>query len=504
MHYKTLNYIVDSKALTVTTLSGETLNIRPKTCQFLIALIEQAGEAVHKQTLLDKVWPESVVEEQIVFQSVKELRQLFHGHDVIKTLPKKGYIWLPSVEKVSNDDSKATTVNHNKKNKEYWLIAASLIMFSFIAYFALHTSNSPTTNTQAAYDESVNGSVIVLPTTNDIEGNDHSWVRLGMMDQIIQRLPNNNEYGVLQTDYVMEILARAGAPSSRISDKYIQNIFRVSGANLVVSTRLSGSPSDYQLSYTVFRPNNNKKSVLFGSDIQTMVDKLSNELANMLGDKAPLSAAQYQADFTNQMLGVAIDFRLENKHKEALPYLINILENNPENFTAQRIYIETLFRLRESEKAALALKAIFPIVEEKADIGEKIRFNYLMANNFLIQGKLEKATEFVDAGLALAKSNNDWLYQAFFTNVQAGLAIERASYQQAEQLYHTAMKYHKVIKCPVGQATTWIKLGQLAKRRSQIDKQKIAFENALNIAEQRGLTRQISYINYLNEKHKSE
>ena len=97
MQYQTSNYIIDSNALTVKTWKGETLTIRPKTCQLLLLLIRNAGQPVNKQTILDEVWSDSVVAEQVVFQSINALRQLFQNEDVIKTIPKQGYVWLPTV-----------------------------------------------------------------------------------------------------------------------------------------------------------------------------------------------------------------------------------------------------------------------------------------------------------------------------------------------------------------------------------------------------------------------
>ena len=113
-------------------------------------------------------------------------------------------------------------------------------MYCIILTLKSHEQSKPNT---------VAGSIVILPTQNQIEGNDHSWIRLGLMDQVIQRLPNNQAHGVLQTDYVLEVLERAGAPLNNVQPEHIKQIFTVSGAELVVSSKLSGSPHDYQLSY---------------------------------------------------------------------------------------------------------------------------------------------------------------------------------------------------------------------------------------------------------------
>ena len=45
---------VDEQALTVTDASGLVLNIRPKTCQLLVLLLQNAGKAVSKEQMLNQ------------------------------------------------------------------------------------------------------------------------------------------------------------------------------------------------------------------------------------------------------------------------------------------------------------------------------------------------------------------------------------------------------------------------------------------------------------------
>lgn len=494
MLYKTANYTIDTKALTIVCPDGEVLSIRPKTCQFLIALISRQGTPVDKQTLLAKVWHDSVVEEQVVFQSVNELRRLFKNEKPIKTIPKQGYVWLPEVLEVSKTEEAAASTR-----RPIIAIIAVIFSISLLAFALLLDDNENAVVASTAQENKIAGSVVILPTANHIPGNDHSWVRLGIMDQLIQRLPSNEQQGVLQTDYVLEVLERSGAPLNNVSSKHIKQIFTVSGADLIVATKLSGSPHDYQLSYTLYQPHSMKKGVLFGGDAQVVIDQLSVLLAGIIGDKAPLNAEQYYADFNNQMLGVAIDFRLENNHKAAIPLLLDITKKESENFTAYRLLIESLLATRELGQAADQLDIIIPLAKQKADAGELVRLMYLQALSYATRGERENAKAVIEPALVKAKENYDWLFQAYLTATKAQLAELDGDFILAEALYYEAMKYHKVLKCPVGETDTWIKLALLAKKQSQQDKQKIAFEKAMSIANKRELYRQIDYIDSLRE-----
>ena len=54
--------------------------------------------------------------------------------------------------------------------------------------------------------EKLSGALVILPVINQINDNDHQWVYLGAMDQLISRLKSNNKLVVLSTDYVLTVM----------------------------------------------------------------------------------------------------------------------------------------------------------------------------------------------------------------------------------------------------------------------------------------------------------
>lgn len=485
MQYQTSNYFIDSKALTVKTCKGETLIIRPKTCQLLLLLIRNAGQPVNKQTILGEVWGDSVVAEQVVFQSINELRQLFQNEDVIKTIPKQGYVWLPTVTEKTKERSSL--------NRKAAFVTVALCAFLSTLFF------SPTSLIQEPNAQSkVQGSIVILPTQNQIEGNDHSWVRLGLMDQVIQRLPNNQEHGVLQTDYVLEVLERAGAPLNNVQPEHIKQIFTVSGAELVVSSKLSGSPHDYQLSYALNYRNTQQKGVLFGRNIQEVIDEFIDKVAEQLGKESSLKANNYHADFNHEMLGVAIDLKLEDNQLAAKPLLESIIVNDPENLTAQRLLINTLFELKDYSEVKKHLMLAIPLAQKLNDKNELSRLYYLNAIHALIEGDDELAKPIVEQALQVAQSNNDWLFMAYSKDLLARIAQHQGEYDLAKTYYLEAKKHHQVLRCPVGESSVWASLALLAKKQNKLDEFNTALNTAKQIAKSRALTKQLKYLNTLN------
>ncbi len=70
---------------------GKPIALPPKAFEMLVVLVENNGHLVDKETLLNKVWADSFVEEGNLKICVHTLRKVLSGLDFIETVPKKGY-----------------------------------------------------------------------------------------------------------------------------------------------------------------------------------------------------------------------------------------------------------------------------------------------------------------------------------------------------------------------------------------------------------------------------
>lgn len=81
--------------------NGEPVQVTPKAFDTLIALIENSGRIVEKETLLQKVWPDTIVEEATLAQNISTLRKALGEGDseyqYIETVPKHGYRFVAAV-----------------------------------------------------------------------------------------------------------------------------------------------------------------------------------------------------------------------------------------------------------------------------------------------------------------------------------------------------------------------------------------------------------------------
>ena len=70
---------------------GEPVLLTPKAFDLLLALLENRGRLLSKDDLLEKVWPETFVEEGILKYNVSVLRKALGDQNWIETQPRRGY-----------------------------------------------------------------------------------------------------------------------------------------------------------------------------------------------------------------------------------------------------------------------------------------------------------------------------------------------------------------------------------------------------------------------------
>jgi TolB-like protein/Tfp pilus assembly protein PilF len=86
----------------------QTIRLEPKMMDVLVCLAQRSGEVVSKEQLVQEVWRDTFVTDDVLIRCVSELRKVF-GDSVakpafIETIPKKGYRLLVPVTPVSCPD----------------------------------------------------------------------------------------------------------------------------------------------------------------------------------------------------------------------------------------------------------------------------------------------------------------------------------------------------------------------------------------------------------------
>src|SRR2546426_9522203 len=82
--------------------------LKAKAVDTLLLLIQSRGDVIEKDELMQRLWPDSFVEESNLTQNIYTLRKALGG-DYIETIPRRGYRFVAEV-KESQSDSAADVI----------------------------------------------------------------------------------------------------------------------------------------------------------------------------------------------------------------------------------------------------------------------------------------------------------------------------------------------------------------------------------------------------------
>ena len=90
MHFSLANWQIRTDARTAAR-NGTTVRLSPRAMGVLAELVSAQGQVVSRSALLDKVWPNVIVNDESLSQAVSEVRRSLQDASVIVTVPKAGY-----------------------------------------------------------------------------------------------------------------------------------------------------------------------------------------------------------------------------------------------------------------------------------------------------------------------------------------------------------------------------------------------------------------------------
>src|SRR5678815_1816747 len=106
---------------------GEIVPLAPKVFDVLLTLAERSGRTIEKDELMQKVWPDAVVEENNLTQNIYTLRKILgesrNDNRFIVTVPGIGYRFVAEVRRVPFDDEEVAI---KEKTEARILIAETL------------------------------------------------------------------------------------------------------------------------------------------------------------------------------------------------------------------------------------------------------------------------------------------------------------------------------------------------------------------------------------------
>ncbi|MCF2907863.1 winged helix-turn-helix domain-containing protein [Pseudoalteromonas sp. DL2-H2.2] len=453
--------------------------IRGKTLAVLQVLLQHAEQVVTKAQLLDTVWQGVVVQEQVLVQSIRELRELL-GADSIKTHPRIGYQLTVEVTPVQS-----------VKVARYWR-AAAVFGALLVAIVWLWMSGQGATKSHAVQPPTV----AFLPVENAILDDVHATVPLHGLAYLSEHTQTEAALRVVGAEHVLTTLSHSPWYSNetaqvRLSRRQdVRQLQERLGAELLIETRLSGFPQDMQLQYTLHFSFGAEQGVVFGSGPEQAYQALIAKLTERFGEHDQTLDVQRNLDFSNDAFARGVQFYLSRDYQQAIAFLRLALSHSDDPLTVRRYLAASLANQGEVDAALLLLRQnIEATGHDAVTQRERMRAN-LMMGYLLInwpqqaerEQQLAEAETYIMTAHEQASSGSDQLFIAYALEELGKIKRIQGRYSEASRLLHSALRYHQRFDAIYGQTNALIELARIATEQGEDQEATRLFDQAHSVA----------------------
>lgn len=467
--------------------AGEKINVRAKTLLVLSYLISHQKEIVTKQTLLDIVWRDVVVQEQVLVQSIKEIRDIL-GSEVIKTYPRIGYQWTAQLTLIPN--RKASWLPQFTSHPITLLITMTLLLLALVLTIVptlvpMLSDLVKSNDTQVGF----------LPINNDMPDDIHDWVTTTGTQYLNQRLQQQSTLQPLDTIKLLSSLSQQNILPSSLSDKPLLPKSK-SLADIIVKTRLLGYPQDFQLQYSLYHGNTVEHGVEFASSVEQALDQLVAKIAIRFDSFQANNSHIVYHSFSNEAFVRGINFYLAGEFNKAIAFFDSALQSNNNLLVARRYLAACYIKTNKLAEGITLIQKNIESAEKTQAFREQIRSNLLIGaslldwhqiNNTLGESQLLQAKHYIESAKILAENHQDLLFIAYAYEELGAIARIQKNYLQAITLLNAALSFHQGFPGNYGQTKALIGLARVAHEQGNQTLSDEYFSEALVIAQHNGV-----------------
>jgi adenylate cyclase len=254
-------------------LDGREITLRPKTFAVLTYLAARPGQLVSKEELFAAVWPNLVVTDDTLVQSIGELRRALgeNGPRMIATVPRRGYRF--DVSGAPTDRRKSGIWHALRWRWNYGILAPFALMLTFAALW-LGMRGCTATNPPVADTRPV---IAVLPFQNQSDDASREYLADGLTQDVINSLGRFSALTVMSWNAVSiykGAAARPGEIARTLAVRYqVEGSMRYAGEQMRVSAQLVDTQGRVLWSARYEETP---------ADVFTLQDRLTREIAGAL------------------------------------------------------------------------------------------------------------------------------------------------------------------------------------------------------------------------------
>lgn len=176
---------------------GSLLQVTGKNFDTLLLFVERAGQLLDKRTLMETLWPNVVVEEGNLTQTIHTLRRLLgerpDDHRYIVTVPGRGYRFVAQVttriceepQAAAPEPIQEASAQRPAKRRALAASAAAMIVLAGVAFWLLQGSRHAE---RGVANQPTQLSIAVMPFVDMSEAQDQAYFAEGLSEEILNLL----------------------------------------------------------------------------------------------------------------------------------------------------------------------------------------------------------------------------------------------------------------------------------------------------------------------------
>lgn len=488
-------------------IGDKDVSLRPKTFKLLLLLASRTGEVISKDEIMNTVWPDTVVEDQVVFQSINEIRKEVGIAHVIKTYPRRGYSWevantillsqevvVPSKQQTTNPVRLLSSllVKHKKRWGIFFILAALMSILAISNSLWSRAKVEPPELKGAEVKQNEHYGLLVLPFNVTLLDNSKKWLKFGAMEGVIKWLSPSDNITVFHLEDAIDILNRLSIADREVSDK----IFQKSGASYILQTSLSGVPGEYRVIATVHSRYSSVIKAFTAKNIDDVIALSATYFSTSIHQNNSLIASKDDSQFQNELIIKAIQFLEKEDYQSAIAFLESALINDRQDLIALYFLVTALSKQNSFQQALDVIEKSLLLSQHSNYKQYQPRLLYYKGVAQLALGNIEEAMANLNYAQTQAETAKDWLYYSYTKSMIGKINQQRGNSALALNHFNEALAYQELLQCPLGITQSYLDLAEFHLQDNSADRANQYFKKAEKLVFENNLTQAKSILEY--------